>query len=55
MYVIWTTTPWTIPSNKAVVYGKDISYGLYEITGTPEECWAQSIGDRYILADNLAG
>ncbi len=52
--VIWTTTPWTIPSNKAVVYGADISYGLYEVTGRPEEAWL-SIGDRYILADNLAG
>ncbi|MEO1177346.1 MAG: class I tRNA ligase family protein, partial [Pseudomonadota bacterium] len=51
--VIWTTTPWTMPSNKAVVYGEDISYGLYEITGRPEECWAR-IGDRYILADKLA-
>ena len=51
--VIWTTTPWTIPSNKAVVFGKDISYGLYEVTGTPEECWAK-VGDRLILADKLA-
>ncbi|MEM1065652.1 MAG: isoleucine--tRNA ligase [Pseudomonadota bacterium] len=51
--VIWTTTPWTMPSNKAVVYGQEISYGLYEITGRPEECWAR-IGDRYILADKLA-
>ncbi len=51
--VIWTTTPWTMPSNKAVVYGKDISYGLYEVTGRPEECWV-SIGDRYILSDKLA-
>ncbi|MEW9919549.1 isoleucine--tRNA ligase [Marimonas sp. MJW-29] len=51
--VIWTTTPWTMPSNKAVVFGKDIAYGLYEVTGRPEECWAR-IGDRYILADNLA-
>ena len=51
--VIWTTTPWTIPSNKAVVYGADISYGLYEVTGRPEECWAR-IGDRYVLADKLA-
>ncbi|WP_299297160.1 isoleucine--tRNA ligase [uncultured Tateyamaria sp.] len=51
--VIWTTTPWTMPSNKAVVYGENISYGLYEIIGRPEECWA-TIGDRYILADNLA-
>ncbi|WP_101065668.1 isoleucine--tRNA ligase [Roseovarius salinarum] len=51
--VIWTTTPWTIPSNKAVVYGEDIAYGLYEVTDTPEECWA-NVGDRYILADKLA-
>ncbi|MGB3243341.1 MAG: isoleucine--tRNA ligase [Sulfitobacter sp.] len=51
--VIWTTTPWTMPSNKAVVFGKDISYGLYEVTEAPEECWAR-IGDRYLLADNLA-
>ncbi|MFW8635550.1 isoleucine--tRNA ligase [Cribrihabitans pelagius] len=51
--VIWTTTPWTMPSNKAVVYGEDISYGLYEVTGTPDECWAKA-GERYLLADNLA-
>jgi isoleucyl-tRNA synthetase len=51
--VIWTTTPWTIPSNKAVVYGEDISYGLYEVTDTPEECWTQ-VGERLILADNRA-
>ena len=51
--VIWTTTPWTLPSNKAVVFGRDISYGLYEVTGAPEECWAAE-GDRFLLADNLA-
>ncbi|WP_289150833.1 isoleucine--tRNA ligase [uncultured Salipiger sp.] len=51
--VIWTTTPWTIPSNKAVVFGADYQYGLYEITDTPDECWA-SKGERYILADKLA-
>ncbi|WP_417838419.1 isoleucine--tRNA ligase [Tritonibacter scottomollicae] len=51
--VIWTTTPWTMPSNKAVVYGEDIAYGLYEVTGTPDECWV-NVGDKYLLADNLA-
>jgi len=51
--VIWTTTPWTIPSNKAVVYGSDIAYGLYEVTDRPDECWAD-IGERFILADKLA-
>ncbi|MGL5010136.1 MAG: isoleucine--tRNA ligase, partial [Paracoccaceae bacterium] len=51
--VIWTTTPWTMPSNKAVVWGKDIAYGLYEIIGRPQESWV-TIGDRYILSDKLA-
>ncbi len=51
--VIWTTTPWTIPSNKALVYGEGISYGLYEVTDTPEECWAVP-GEKFILADKLA-
>ncbi|MEE9387503.1 MAG: class I tRNA ligase family protein, partial [Paracoccaceae bacterium] len=51
--VIWTTTPWTIPSNKAVVFRNDISYGVYEVTETPEQSWA-TIGERFILADNLA-
>ncbi|KIN70938.1 Isoleucyl-tRNA synthetase [Sulfitobacter noctilucae] len=51
--VIWTTTPWTIPSNKAVVFGEDIAYGLYEVLETPEECWAAP-GERFLLADNLA-
>ncbi|MGB0658865.1 MAG: isoleucine--tRNA ligase [Mangrovicoccus sp.] len=51
--VIWTTTPWTIPSNRAVAFNPTIQYGLYEITGTPDECWA-AVGDKYILADALA-
>ncbi|MBV1868027.1 MAG: isoleucine--tRNA ligase [Marinosulfonomonas sp.] len=52
--VIWTTTAWTIPSNKAVVYGENFAYGLYEVTGTPDESWANT-GDKFILADKLAG
>ncbi|WP_111428216.1 isoleucine--tRNA ligase [Rhodobacteraceae bacterium DSL-40] len=51
--VIWTTTPWTIPSNRAVAFNPGISYGLYEVTGTPDESWAK-VGDRYLLADALA-
>ena len=30
--VIWTTTPWTIPGNRAISYSETISYGLYEVT-----------------------
>ncbi len=29
--IIWTTTPWTIPANKALAYNKGIEYSLLEI------------------------
>ncbi len=51
--VIWTTTPWTIPSNRAVAFNPDLSYGLYEVTEAPEDNWAK-VGDRYLLSDKLA-
>ncbi|MDO6725986.1 isoleucine--tRNA ligase [Cognatishimia sp. 1_MG-2023] len=51
--VIWTTTPWTIPSNKAVAYGPKISYGLYRVDATEEESWTNP-GDLYVFADTLA-
>ncbi len=50
--VIWTTTPWTIPQNRAVCFGPTIAYGLYEVTATPEESWAR-VGDRYLIAEEL--
>jgi isoleucyl-tRNA synthetase len=53
LVVIWTTTPWTIPANRAVSYSDKISYGLYEVTEAPEENWAK-VGERYVLADKLA-
>jgi len=51
--VIWTTTPWTIPGNRAISYSSTIDYGLYEVTAATEGNWAK-VGDRYILADKLA-
>ncbi|MFN3661129.1 isoleucine--tRNA ligase [Yoonia sp.] len=51
--VIWTTTPWTIPQNRAICFGPGIAYGLYEVTGVPDESWAKT-GDTYLLADALA-
>lgn len=43
--VIWTTTPWTIPANRAISYSPKIAYGLYEVRAT---------GEKLILADALA-
>jgi isoleucyl-tRNA synthetase len=51
--VIWTTTPWTIPGNRALSFSPRISYGLYEVTAAPEGNWAKP-GDKYVLADALA-
>ena len=52
--LIWTTTPWTIPANRAVTYGPGIEYGLYRVTEAPADNWAKA-GDRYVVADKLAG
>ena len=52
--VIWTTTPWTLPGNRAISFSPKISYGLYEVTKSPEGNWAK-VGERFILADKLAG
>ena len=41
--VIWTTTPWTIPGNRAMAYSKALTYGLYAANG-----------ERLVLCDNLA-
>ncbi len=29
-FIIWTTTPWTIPSNLAICLNKSINYGLFD-------------------------
>jgi isoleucyl-tRNA synthetase len=51
--VIWTTTPWTLPGNRAISFSPKIAYGLYEVTDAPADNWAKS-GDLLILADALA-
>jgi isoleucyl-tRNA synthetase len=51
--VIWTTTPWTIPGNRAISYSSRIKYGLYEVTAASEGNWAKR-GDKFIVADKLA-
>ena len=60
--VIWTTTPWTIPGNRAICFGPRISYGLYEVTamekvvdpktGAELTPWTK-VGERLIIADRL--
>lgn len=51
--VIWTTTPWTIPQNRAVAFNPEIAYGIYRVEQTLENAQAKS-GDILILACELA-
>ncbi|UNF42400.1 isoleucine--tRNA ligase [Bartonella krasnovii] len=51
--VIWTTTPWTIPGNRAVSYSSQISYGLYEVESA-ENDFGPQVGEKLLFADALA-
>ena len=50
--VIWTTTPWTLPSNRGIACGEEMEYGVYTVDAVGEDSRAQ-IGDRLVLADSL--
>ena len=41
--IIWTTTPWTIPANKALVYNKNLDYSLVQIENTSSNFKFQKI------------
>ncbi len=55
--VIWTTTPWTIPGNRAIAFNPDIAYGLYKVEVVEEglafDPWVKA-GDMLVVADRLA-
>jgi isoleucyl-tRNA synthetase len=51
--LIWTTTPWTIPGNRAISYSWKVKYGVYEVVATPEGNWTK-VGEKLIIADKLA-
>jgi isoleucyl-tRNA synthetase len=42
--VVWTTTPWTLPSNVAVAVRPDLEYGLYALPGEggTRKLWAST-------------
>ncbi len=51
--VIWTTTPWTIPGNRAVAFGAEVEYSIYSIIEMGEG--KAPIGRECIIADKLVG
>ncbi|HAQ32525.1 MAG TPA: isoleucine--tRNA ligase [Rhodospirillaceae bacterium] len=50
--VIWTTTPWTLPGNRAVAFGKDMDYVLVEVVSIEEGSLAEG-GQSLIVAEAL--
>jgi isoleucyl-tRNA synthetase len=42
--IIWTTTPWTLPCNRAIAYSDSIDYVLAS---------SESIGKKFLIAKNL--
>jgi isoleucyl-tRNA synthetase len=57
--VIWTTTPWTIPANRAISFNPKVAYFVYEVTDVKSEedlgfaPWVK-VGDKLVLAEKLA-
>ncbi len=51
--VIWTTTPWTLPGNRAISFSGKISYGIYRVSDAAADNWAK-VGEKLIIADKLA-
>ena len=57
--VIWTTTPWTIPTNQAIAYGADVDYVLFQAMASatgPELSPAIQFarpGVRFLIAEPL--
>ncbi|MES2666831.1 MAG: isoleucine--tRNA ligase [Pseudomonadota bacterium] len=46
--VIWTTTPWTIPQNRAVAFNPDLPHGLYRVDKIADGS-AAKVGEKMLL------
>ncbi|MBW4036004.1 MAG: isoleucine--tRNA ligase [Proteobacteria bacterium] len=50
--VIWTTTPWTIPGNRAIAAGASFDYALIDVDAVSETSHAR-VGDKLFVAVDL--
>ena len=50
--VIWTTTPWTMPSNRGIFFHNDINYAVYEVEEVGEGARVE-VGARIAIAEKL--
>jgi isoleucyl-tRNA synthetase len=47
--VIWTTTPWTMPGNRAVAVGPEIDYSVIDVTDVVDGSLVK-VGEKLIIA-----
>ncbi|KIL97085.1 Isoleucyl-tRNA synthetase [Paramagnetospirillum magnetotacticum MS-1] len=50
--VIWTTTPWTMPGNRAVAYGAAFDYVVVEVESSDSDL--AKVGEKLVLCADLA-
>ena len=50
--VIWTTTPWTMPGNRAVAAGEDLDYALLRVDAVEDDSRAR-VGEQLLVALSL--
>jgi len=50
--VIWTTTPWTIPGNRAIAVGADLDYVRVRVSAVGENSRVV-VGDELVVAETL--
>jgi isoleucyl-tRNA synthetase len=57
-FLIWTTTPWTLPANVAIALRADAAYGLYrsedELIVVAESLAQRALGERFADAELVA-
>jgi len=59
-FLVWTTTPWTLPGNAALAVGKDIKYVSIELRSTKEKLILAKdrlsiINEEYDIVDEFTG
>jgi isoleucyl-tRNA synthetase len=47
--VIWTTTPWTMPGNRAIAYSADLEYAVIQVDALGENSRA-TVGEKLVVA-----
>ncbi|MFD2264059.1 isoleucine--tRNA ligase [Lacibacterium aquatile] len=50
--LIWTTTPWTMPGNRAICYNPELAYVVLEVGAVEDGSLAQ-VGEKLIVAEAL--